>query len=88
MDALTLGMFLVQNSLLLKNGILEKLVTFILRHSDMVIKICLRLKKTSNDIIAGNGRVLKAYMFIVGSYLFKKIFNGNDFFLSDAFIIT
>ena len=27
----------------------------------------------SNDIIAGNGRVLKAYKFIVWLYLFEKI---------------
>ena len=30
-------------------------------------------------IIAGNGRVLKAYMFIMWLYLFKKIFNVNIF---------
>ena len=29
--------------------------------------------KTSNDIIAGNGRVLKFYLFIVRSNWFKKI---------------
>ena len=37
-------------------------------------------KITSNDIIAGNGRVLKFYLFIVWLYLFKKIYNVNDFF--------
>ena len=26
-------------------------------------------KKTSNDIIAGNGRILKVYMFIVQLYI-------------------
>ena len=30
------------------------------------------LNRTSNDIIAGNGRILKDYMFIVWLYLFKK----------------
>ena len=30
--------------------------------------------RTSNDIIAGNGRVLKFYLFIVWLYLFNKIF--------------
>ena len=37
-------------------------------------------EQASNDIIAGNGRVLKAFMFIVGLYLFKNIYNVNDFF--------
>ena len=41
--------------------------------------------KTNNDIIAENGKVLKAYMFIVWLYLFKK-FKLNEFFFfpSDA----
>ena len=38
-------------------------------------------EETSNDIIAGNGRDLKLYLFIVWLYLLKKyIFNVNDFF--------
>ena len=37
--------------------------------------------EASNGIIARNGRVLKAYMFIVWLYLFKKIHGVNDFFL-------
>ena len=28
--------------------------------------------KTSNDIVAGNGRVIKAYMFIIGTKLRKE----------------
>ena len=30
-------------------------------------------EKKHNDIIAGNGRILKVYMFIVWLYLFKNI---------------
>ena len=30
------------------------------------------LVETSNDIIAGNGRIIKVYMFIMWLYLFKK----------------
>ena len=44
---------------------------------------------TSNDIIAGNGRVLNFYLFIVWLYLFKKIYNVNNFFFffpSDAML--
>ena len=33
----------------------------------------LDIKNTSNDIIAGNGRILKVYLFIVQLYLFKEI---------------
>ena len=36
-----------------------------------------RADQTGNDIIAGNGRVLKAYMFIGWLYLY----NVNDFYL-------
>ena len=36
--------------------------------------------RTSNDIIAGNCRVLKAYMVSMWIYLFKKIYNFNIFF--------
>ena len=41
-------------------------------------------------IIAGNGRVLKAYMFIMWLYLFKKKFNVNifSFFLFLFWFIT
>ena len=35
---------------------------------------------TSNDVIAGNGRILKFYMFIVQLYLFKEIYHVNVFF--------
>ena len=42
---------------------------------------------TSNDIIAGNGRVLIAYMFIMWLYLLKKIFNVNIFFLLSFFVL-
>ena len=38
-------------------------------------------KKTSNDIIAGNGRILKVYIFIVQLYLCKKIYHVSMFFL-------
>ena len=34
-----------------------------------------KVEITSNDIIAGNGRALKVYMFTVWLYLFKKIYN-------------
>ena len=34
----------------------------------------IKTKKTSNDIIAGNGRVLQFYLFIVWLYLLKKIY--------------
>ena len=37
--------------------------------------------KTSNDIIAGNGRVLKFHLFIVWLYLFRKISMLMIFFL-------
>ena len=43
---------------------------------------------TSNDIIAGNGRVLKVYMFIVWLYLFKKIKMLIYFFLLMHYIAT
>ena len=36
--------------------------------------------RTSNHIIAGNGRVLKLYLFIVWLCLFKKIYNVYDFY--------
>ena len=42
-------------------------------------EVCIRSKKlkkdeiTSNDVTAGNGRVLKAFMFIVWLYLFEKL---------------
>ena len=39
-----------------------------------------RLWKTSNGIITGNGRVLKAYMLIGWLYLFNKIYDVNNFF--------
>ena len=45
-----------------------------------IIAWVLCIKK--HDIIAGNGRVLKAYMFIVWLYLFKNICNVDEFFLS------
>ena len=35
-------------------------------------KTCFKTVVTSNDIIAGNDRVLKFYLFIVWLYLFKK----------------
>ena len=37
-------------------------------------------KITSNDIITGNGRFLKNFMFIVQLYLFKEIYHVNIFF--------
>ena len=43
-------------------------------------KLNLFSKVTSNDIIVGNGRVLKAYMYIMGKHLFEK-YNANTFFL-------
>ena len=37
-----------------------------------------KMKKTSNDIVAGNGRVLKLNLFIVWLYLLKKhLIPGN-----------
>ena len=43
-------------------------------------------KITSNDIIAGNGRVLKFYLFIVWLYfLIKYLMLMNFFFPCDAF---
>ena len=36
------------------------------------------MERTSNDIIAGNGRVLKAYKFIVWLYLLKKYLYDCD----------
>ena len=36
--------------------------------------------KTSNDIIEGNGRILKVYKFIVRLNLFKKIYYVNIFY--------
>ena len=37
--------------------------------------ICQIREKTSNEIIARNGRVLKFYLFIAWFYLFKKIYD-------------
>ena len=41
-------------------------------------------EKTSNDIIAGNGRVLKGNVFIVWLYVFKKYMMLLVFFPSNA----
>ena len=47
--------------------------------------------KTSNDIIAGNGRILKVYMNIVCLYLSKKLYYVHELFFifpSDAYSTT
>ena len=36
--------------------------------------------QTSNAITAGNGRVFKAYIYIMWLYLFKRIYNVKNFF--------
>ena len=58
-----------------------------IRHSQKMLRCRERKRqqersatKTSNNIIAGNGRLLKCYMFYVWLYLFRKIYNVNDFF--------
>ena len=45
-------------------------------------------KKTSNDIIAGNGRVLKVYVFIMWPNRFAKLVHGNSFFLLLSFDVS
>ena len=50
-----------------------------------------QLKITSNDIIAGNGRILKVYMNIVCLYLSKKLYYFHELFFifpSDAYSTT
>ena len=52
-----------------------------------IVQKDIKLLETSNDIIAKNGKVLKAYMFIVWLYLFEKnIYCNYDFlfFPTDA----
>ena len=41
-------------------------------HIENIYVMTVFLDETSNDIIAGNGRVLKFDLFIVWLYLFKK----------------